>query len=78
MGRRVRSLIGLALAIVAWSGLAAFADHGGVSFWLPGQYGSFAAVAPPPGWSMPLVFYNYGGSVGRGVILGGATFCRPA
>jgi len=46
-----------------------FADEGGISFWVPGQYGSFAAVAPAPGWSLPLVFYNYGGSVGRGVTL---------
>jgi len=61
--------MGLAVAIVAWSGSAALADEGGVSFWLPGQYGSFAAVAPSPGWSMPLVFYNYGGSAGRGVTL---------
>ena len=38
------------------------ADEGGVSFWVPGQYGSFAAIAPSPGWSLPLVFYNYGGS----------------
>jgi len=63
------SVIGVALAIVACPGLAALADEGGVSFWLPGQYGSFAAVAPEPGWSLPLVFYNYGGSVGRGVEL---------
>jgi hypothetical protein len=54
---------------MAWSGLAARADEGGVGFWLPVQYGSFAAVAPSPGWSMPLVFYNYGGSAGRGVTL---------
>jgi hypothetical protein len=69
MGCRVRSVIGLAVANMAWSGLTARADEGGVSFWLPGQYGSFAAVAPSPGFSMPLVFYNYGGSAGRGVTL---------
>ena len=54
---------------MAWSGLAARADEGGLGFWLPGQYGSFAAVAPSPGFSMPLVFYNYGGSAGREVTL---------
>jgi hypothetical protein len=63
----MRAAMGLAVAIVAWPGSAALADEGGTSFWLPGQYGSFAAVAPSPGWSMPLVFYNYGGSAGRGV-----------
>jgi hypothetical protein len=66
---RVRTAMGLAVVIVAWSGSVALADEGGVSFWLPGQYGSFAAVAPSPGFSMPLVFYNYGGSAGRGVTL---------
>jgi hypothetical protein len=65
-GSRVPSVICLALAIVGWPGVAAHTDEGGVSFWLPGQYGSFAAVAPTPGWSMPLVFYNYGGSAAVG------------
>ena len=59
----------LAAVIAAWPCSAAFADEGGLSFWLPGQQGSFAAVAPEPGWSMPLVFYNYGGSAGHGVTL---------
>src|SRR5271168_1723010 len=68
MGCRMRPAMGLAVAIAVGPG-AAIADEGGVSFWLPGQNGSFAAVAPEPGWSMPLVFYNYGGSAGRGVTL---------
>lgn len=34
------------------------ADEGGTSFWLPGQYGSFAAVASDPGWSMPLIYFH--------------------
>jgi hypothetical protein len=25
---------------------------------------AFAAIAPSPGWSLPLMFYNYGGSKG--------------
>jgi hypothetical protein len=65
----MRSAIGLAVAIVAWPVSAALADEGGVSFWLPGQYGSFAAVAPSPGWSMPFLYYDYSGSAGRGVTL---------
>jgi hypothetical protein len=67
----MRSAIAAALALAAstlWAA-AAVADEGGVSFWLPGQNGSFAAVAPAPGWSLPFVFYNYGGSAGRGVDL---------
>ena len=38
------------------------ADEGGTSFWLPGQYASFAAVSPPPGWSIPTELYYYSGS----------------
>ena len=55
------------LALVAFAGGAQStrADEGGVSFWVPGQYGSFAAVAPSPGWSLPLVYNNYGGSLDR-------------
>lgn len=69
VSHRIRAAGGLALAIAVCSGQSARADEGGVSFWVPGQYGSFAAVAPTPGWSLPLVFYNYGGSAGRGVTL---------
>lgn len=42
----------------------AHADEGGVSFWLPGQYGSFAAIAPTPGFSLPMQSYCYWGSAG--------------
>jgi hypothetical protein len=59
--RLAATLWGLAFAIAS---SAARADEGGVSFWTPGQNGSFAAIAPSPGWSLPLMFYNYGGSVG--------------
>src|SRR5690349_5586156 len=46
-------------------GVAAFlpvimvqADNGGISFWLPGQFGALAAVPTEPGWSMPLIYYH--------------------
>jgi hypothetical protein len=64
-----RCLALAALAIAAISPQRAVADEGGVSFWLPGQYGNFAAVAPTPGWSLPLMFYNYGGAVSAGRLL---------
>ena len=35
-----------------------YADEGGTSFWLPGQYGSMAAVPTAPGWSLPLIYYH--------------------
>ena len=50
-------------------GSAAVADQGGVSFWLPGQYASFAAVAPDPGWSLPMNYYSYSGSAAVGQAL---------
>jgi hypothetical protein len=46
------------------AGAAAHADEGGVSFWLPGQYGSFAAIAPAPGFSLATVSYFYSGNAG--------------
>ena len=63
--RRLRGAIcGAAAFAAASNGCGARADEGGVSFWLTGQYGSFAAIAPAPGWSMPLAFYGYDGSIG--------------
>lgn len=34
------------------------ADEGGVSYWLPGRFGSLAAVPAVPGWSMAAVYYH--------------------
>jgi hypothetical protein len=42
----------------------AFADQGGVSFWLPGQFGSLAAVPGQPGFNFASVYYHT--SVGAG------------
>src|ERR1700722_7533733 len=36
----------------------AHADESGVSFWLPGQFGSLAAVPATPGWSLGTVYYH--------------------
>jgi hypothetical protein len=62
MKRRNYAITILILVIFGSSDWPVFADQGGISFWLPGKYGSFAAVTPPLGWSVPLVSYNYGGS----------------
>ncbi len=44
------------------------ADEGGVSFWLPGLYGSLAAVPQQPGWSLVTSYYHTsvsgGGDIG--------------
>jgi hypothetical protein len=33
------------------------ADEGGVSFWLPGQFGSISAAPTEPGWTLPMAIY---------------------
>src|SRR2546423_13487742 len=61
----LQASVPLAFALASLVGVAtARADEGGVSFWLPGQYGSFAAVAPTPGFALPFVSYYYQGSAG--------------
>ena len=34
------------------------ADESGISFWLPGLYGSLAAAPTTPGWSMAAIYYH--------------------
>jgi len=57
-----RLLRKLSLALTTALLLASFqvvhADEGGVSFWLPGQFGSLAAVPQTPGWSLGAVYYH--------------------
>lgn len=33
------------------------ADEAGVGFWLPGNFGSFAAAPSDAGWALPLIYY---------------------
>jgi len=59
--RGLRSAPLLALAIGTAASLipgAALADEGGVSFWLPGLYGTLSAVPTGPGWSYFSFLYN--------------------
>jgi hypothetical protein len=37
---------------------AAYADESGVSYWLPGRFGSLAATPQAPGWSWAEVYYH--------------------
>jgi len=34
------------------------ADDSGISFWLPGQYASLAAVPQTPGWALGVIYYH--------------------
>jgi hypothetical protein len=48
----------LLLGIHAAIPTIAAADEGGVSFWLPGLYGSLAALPAQPGWSFATIYYH--------------------
>jgi hypothetical protein len=54
----------LAASLFAAAPTIARADENGVSFWLPGFFGSLAAVPPQPGWA--LATFNYYTSVSAG------------
>jgi hypothetical protein len=48
-----------AAGVIALASNGARADEGGVSFWIPGLYGSLAAAPQVPGWSLGIVnLYN--------------------
>jgi hypothetical protein len=51
--------VGLAVLLggVVSAPTSAMADEGGVSFWLPGLFGSLAAAPVQPGWSMTAMEY---------------------
>jgi hypothetical protein len=52
----VTSVFGLVLCALPTA--TAVADEGGVSFWLPGSFGSLAATPQAPGWTMAAVYYH--------------------
>ena len=54
---RLSAIALYAIAAVVSAPTIAIADESGVSFWLPGIYGSLAAVPSSPGWS--LATFNY-------------------
>jgi hypothetical protein len=72
--RRYTAHLGLALSVaLVLVANPARADEGGVSFWAPGQFGSFAATPGEPGWSMPLVYYHASADAGgsKNFLVGG-------
>jgi hypothetical protein len=48
----------VAAALALWSPQAAIADESGISFWLPGLYGSLSATPTTPGWSIAAIYYH--------------------
>ena len=74
-----RSLLAVALFGFAANAMVSnksLADENGISFWIPGQFGSLAALPAQPGWSFATIYYhtsvNAGGAVaaGREVTIG--------
>lgn len=53
-------------AIWGLSSIQGQADEGGVSFWIPGLYGSFAATPVEPGWSWATVYVHSSVAAGAG------------
>ena len=67
-----RWLLGIAAvaALMALPAQIARADEGGVSFWIPGFFGSLAAVpSQAPGWSVTSIYYHDSVSAGGDVAL---------
>ncbi|WP_029081643.1 transporter [Bradyrhizobium sp. th.b2] len=63
-GCAVLGIVGtLALATMPRTALA---DAGGLSFWLPGAFGSLAAAPAVPGWSYATIYLHLQSSGGRG------------
>ena len=54
----VRSSLSAVFALLGCVAEPAYADEGGVSYWLPGRFSSLAAVPGVPGWSMAAVYYH--------------------
>src|SRR5215475_14595772 len=57
----------LAGTIVLSTATSSFADEGGVSFWLPGFFGSLAAAPLKPGLTVTETYYHWHGSAGSDV-----------
>ncbi|WP_339032294.1 transporter [Bradyrhizobium symbiodeficiens] len=53
-----RTFIAAAAAATSVSPQIALADESGISFWLPGLYGSLAATPATPGWSLATIYYH--------------------
>jgi hypothetical protein len=67
--RTVRILAAISFAIIALGPELAAADEGGVSFWVPGLFGSLAATPQQPGWSGTVIYYHDSVSAGGNVAL---------
>lgn len=65
--RRHFRLLALGVALLGAGSVPAIADQGGVSFWLPGTFGSLAATPLVPGWSIGAIYIHSSVSAGGDV-----------
>jgi hypothetical protein len=57
--RAFEALAGCSLAtLIMAAPQASLADEGGLSFWVPGFFGSLAATPQQPGFSLATIFYH--------------------
>jgi hypothetical protein len=56
------------VAAMALFPLVSRADEGGVSFWVPGFFGSLAAVPQQPGWSLATMYYHTSVKAGGDIV----------
>ncbi|QDP21409.1 SphA family protein [Bradyrhizobium cosmicum] len=62
-----KALAAIAFAAVASVPTIAQADESGISFWIPGTFGSLAATPQQPGWSAASIYYHTSVSAGADV-----------
>jgi len=69
VSRRMRGTrcAALAFLIAAIGASSAIADEGGVSFWIPGFFGSLAATPQQPGFSWATLYYHTSVSAGGNI-----------
>src|SRR6516162_806435 len=57
VGSRVLTACFAVAAVVATTTMS-LADEDGISFWIPGLFGSLAAAPLQPGWSLTTTYYH--------------------
>ena len=65
--RMIKAFAAVACAAVASIPTIAQADESGISFWIPGTFGSLAATPLQPGWTAAAIYYHTSVSAGGDV-----------
>ncbi|MGC0394057.1 hypothetical protein [Bradyrhizobium sp. USDA 241] len=65
--RVTNAFAGIAFAAFASIPAIALADESGISFWIPGMFGSLAATPQQPGWTTAAIYYHTSVSAGGDV-----------